>query len=136
MRVLETPWYADYVNYIVCGVFPPDLAPNQGKKFLADTRHYYWDEPYLYRLCIDGIHRRSVSNKEGQSILEHCHSSPYGGHTPFQKKATKVLQAGFYGPDLFKDARAFVLSCDACLRGATRCRSTTSLLWRYLMCGG
>ena len=98
MQTLEAPWYADYVNYLACGITPPELTFQQKKKFLADVKHFYWDEPYLFRLCVDGIHRRCVPKEETHSILFHCHSSPYGGHASFQKKATRVLQAGFYWP--------------------------------------
>jgi hypothetical protein len=39
-----------------------------------------WDEPYLFRVCSDGLLRRCVPTKEGIQIIERCHSSSYGGH--------------------------------------------------------
>ena len=50
------------------------------------------------------------------SILNHCHSSPYGGHFGANRTATKVLQSGFYWPTLFKDAHRTVATCDRCQR--------------------
>jgi len=48
--------------------------------------------------------------------LKCCHPSAYGGHASTSKAGAKVLQSGFYWPHIFRDARAFVLSCDPCQR--------------------
>ncbi|KAK6150578.1 hypothetical protein DH2020_015510 [Rehmannia glutinosa] len=34
------PWYADFVNYLVAGVLPPDLSSYQKMKFLHDVKFY------------------------------------------------------------------------------------------------
>ena len=78
-------------------------------------RHYFWDDPHLYKR-VDGIIRRYVPEHEQEQILRKCHSEPYGGHHAGDRTAHKVLQSGFYWPTLFKDARKFVLSCEECQR--------------------
>ena len=90
------PWYADFVNYLECGILPPELTYQQKKKFLSDVKHYFWDEPYLFRLGADGIHRRCIPEEEIDSIIRHCHSSPYGGHAAANKTVAKILQSGFF----------------------------------------
>ncbi|XP_073031172.1 uncharacterized protein [Primulina eburnea] len=60
----------------------------------------------------DGIIRRCIPAEEVSSILSHCHSGPTGGHVGASKTATKILQAGFYWPTLFKDAHSYVLNCN------------------------
>ncbi|XP_070020071.1 uncharacterized protein [Nicotiana sylvestris] len=45
-----------------------------------------------------------------------CHASPYGGHFGGIRIAAKVLESGLYWPTLFKDAHAWVKSCDECQR--------------------
>ena len=53
---------------------------------------------------------------EMNSILNHCHTLPCGGHFGGQRTTAKVLQSGFYWPSLFKDAHQFVSTCDKCQR--------------------
>jgi hypothetical protein len=64
----------------------------------------------------DNLLRRCVTGDEAQSILWHCHNSPYGGHYNGVRTATKILQSGFYWPTIFKDAHTHAQSCDSCQR--------------------
>ena len=110
------PWFADYVNYLVAKVVPPEFNYQQKKRFFAHLKHYYWEEPILYRHCADQVIRRCVPEDEMHSIMNHCHTLPCGGHFGGQRTAAKVLQSGFYWPSLFKDAHQFVSTCDKCQR--------------------
>jgi Integrase core domain/Integrase zinc binding domain len=112
----SVPWYADLANYLACGAIPIEFTYQQKKKFLSDAKHYFWDDPYLFKLGIDGIHRRCVPQSEVQFILAHCHSSSYGRHASTAKTTVKVLQVRFFWPTLFKDTRAYVVACDKCQR--------------------
>ena len=51
-----------------------------------------------------------------ESILIHCHFLECGGHFGGNRTVAKVLKSGFYWPSLFKDAHAFISSCDRCQR--------------------
>ena len=75
-----SPWYADFVNFIIAQVLPEDLDYHQKKRFLSLVKQYYWDEPYLFKLRNDQVIRRCVAEEEIPNILYHCHSSSYGGH--------------------------------------------------------
>ena len=88
----------------------------QKKKFFHDLKHYYWDDPYLFKRGSDGIFRRCIPENEVSNILNHCHSSSYGGHTSIQKTSFKILHSGFWWPSLFKDVHLFVSKCDQCQR--------------------
>ena len=72
-----TPWYADIVNFMVAGYVPPR---ENKKKLVYESRRHLWDDPYLYRVCADGLLRRCVPTAEGMRIIEKCHAAPYGGH--------------------------------------------------------
>ncbi|KAG7599394.1 Ribonuclease H-like superfamily [Arabidopsis suecica] len=110
------PWYADFVNYLICGEIPKSLDAYQKKKFFRDINHYYWDEPYLYKKGADGLFRRCIAEEEVQGVLEHYHGSAYGGHFATFKTVQKVLQAGLWWPSMFKDAHGFIAKCDPCQR--------------------
>jgi hypothetical protein len=71
------PWYANIVNYIVAGYIPLGVDK---KKIIRDSRLHLWDDPYLYRVCANGLLRKCIPAFETWKILERCHSSPYGGH--------------------------------------------------------
>uniref|UniRef100_A0A1S4C8B4 Integrase zinc-binding domain-containing protein n=1 Tax=Nicotiana tabacum TaxID=4097 RepID=A0A1S4C8B4_TOBAC len=60
----ETPWYADYVNFIASGVTPPEFTADHRRRFLHDVRFYMWDEPFLYKQCADQLVRRCVLEEE------------------------------------------------------------------------
>ena len=69
----------------------------QKKRFFSDLRHYFWDDPHLYKDGVDGVIRRYVPEHEQEHILRKCHSEPYGGHRAGDRTAHKVLQSGFIG---------------------------------------
>ncbi|XP_075504544.1 uncharacterized protein LOC142541982 [Primulina tabacum] len=110
------PWFAEIANFLAAGELPLDLTYHQRKKFLHDAKFYLWDDPFLFKRCADQIIRRCVTEEEAGTILEKCHSSPYGGHFGASRTATKVLQSGFYWPNFFKDSYTLVKSCDKCQR--------------------
>ncbi|GKD09785.1 reverse transcriptase domain-containing protein [Tanacetum coccineum] len=47
---------------------------------------------------------------------EHCHSGPTGGHHSASITERKVYESRFYWPSIFKDAKDYVMWCDACQR--------------------
>jgi len=110
------PWFADVANFLVTGIVPSELSSNQRKKLKRDSLDYYWDEPYLFKICNDGVIRRCVPEEEQMNILDACHSSPYGGHHGGARTASKVISYGFYWPILYKDASELVKRCDECQR--------------------
>ena len=95
------PWFTEIANYLAAEKKPVKFTGNDKRKFLRGARHYYWDEPYLYRSCKDGVFRRCVSESEIPGILFHCHGSSYAGHFTTFKTVSKILQAGFRWPIMF-----------------------------------
>ncbi|GJU13359.1 reverse transcriptase domain-containing protein [Tanacetum coccineum] len=110
----DEPWFADFANYLVAEVIPKGMTYQQKNKFFSDLKHYFWEEPYLFKVCSDGIIRRCVSGSETQTILDQCHYGPTGGHYGPNVTAKKVLDSGFYWPTIIKEAHTLVQLCEAC----------------------
>ncbi|CAN6562434.1 unnamed protein product [Malus baccata var. baccata] len=113
---INTPWFADLVNYLATGVVHPDFSVQQKKKFLSDVKYYFWDEPYLYKYCPDQIIRRCIPEVEQDSVLRFAHQYACGGHFGQKRTAEKILQSGLFWPTLFKDANNWCRACDRCQR--------------------
>ena len=109
---LQSPWYADIVNFLACVIMPPELSYQQRKKLRTDNRFYIWDDPLLFKRGADMIIRRCVPESEQSKILHECHASPYGGHFVGDKTAHKILKSGFYWPTIFKYCFEWVKLCD------------------------
>nr|GFA54849.1 reverse transcriptase domain-containing protein [Tanacetum cinerariifolium] len=112
----STPWFADFANYHAGKFIIKGMTTHQKQKFFKDARHYFWDDPYLFRTCLDQIIRRCVAGKEAIDILKACHSGPTGGHYGANYTAKKVFDSGFYWPTIYKDAFELVKRCDSYLR--------------------
>ena len=41
LAVKKSPWYVDFVNYVVSGIILRELSYHQMKKFLHDDKHYF-----------------------------------------------------------------------------------------------
>nr|GEY61468.1 reverse transcriptase domain-containing protein [Tanacetum cinerariifolium] len=110
----EDTWYADYLNYIVGKVVPPKWTPKRRKQFFSQVWNEFWDEPFTFRLCPNNVMRRCMAGNEILKILAQCHSGHTRGHHSTSITGRKVYEAGFYWPSIFKDAKDYVMKCDAC----------------------
>ncbi|GJW53748.1 reverse transcriptase domain-containing protein [Tanacetum coccineum] len=43
------PWFADFANYLVGDIIPKGMTYQQKNKFFSDLKHYFWEEPYLFK---------------------------------------------------------------------------------------
>ncbi|GJR48821.1 reverse transcriptase domain-containing protein [Tanacetum coccineum] len=84
---------------------------NSGEPWYAD-----YAKPYAFKLCSDNVMRRCVAGNKIHEILAHCHSGPTRGHHGMSITRRKVYGSGFYCPNIFKDAKDYVMRCDACQR--------------------
>ncbi|GJR47286.1 reverse transcriptase domain-containing protein [Tanacetum coccineum] len=78
------------------------------RNFFKDVKHYFWDDPYLFKICADQVIRRCVHGQEAVDILTSCHNGPTGGHHGANYTAKKVFDSGFYWPTIYRDAHDLV----------------------------
>ncbi|GJT97407.1 reverse transcriptase domain-containing protein [Tanacetum coccineum] len=60
----STPWFADIANYHAGNFIVEGMSSQQKKKFFKDVKHYFWDDPYLFRIGADQVIRRCVLRPE------------------------------------------------------------------------
>nr|GEW70064.1 reverse transcriptase domain-containing protein [Tanacetum cinerariifolium] len=108
----STPWFFDFANYHAGNFIVKGMSSQQKNKFFKDVKHYFWDDPFLFKICVDQVIRRCVHGKEAIDILKGCHNGPTGGHHGLNYTAKKVFDSGFYWLTIYRDAHNLVKSCD------------------------
>ncbi|XP_019261122.1 PREDICTED: uncharacterized protein LOC109239071 [Nicotiana attenuata] len=98
------PWYVDIANFLASGWLPHDLTHDQRRKLQSEVKSYFWDDPFLFKLCADSVIRRCVPEGEMASILSHCHDGVARGHYGGNRTAAKVMEADFFWTTLYRDA--------------------------------
>ncbi|GJR00195.1 reverse transcriptase domain-containing protein [Tanacetum coccineum] len=51
----STPWFADIANFHAGNFIIKGMSSQQKKKFFKDVKYYFWDDPYLFWICVDQI---------------------------------------------------------------------------------
>ncbi|GJY37963.1 reverse transcriptase domain-containing protein [Tanacetum coccineum] len=110
----DTPWFVDFSKYLVGDIIPKGMTYQQRNKFFSDIKNYFWEDPYLFKVCSYGMIRRCVSGPKTRSILDQCHHGPTSEHYGPNTTTKKVLDLGFYWPTIIKEAPTLVRLYEAC----------------------
>nr|GEZ71401.1 reverse transcriptase domain-containing protein [Tanacetum cinerariifolium] len=94
----STPWYANFANYHAGNFVVKGMPFQQKNKFFKDVKHYFWDDPFLFKVCADQVIRRCVQGQEVVAILKACHNGPTVGHHGPNYTAKKCLTLVSIGP--------------------------------------
>nr|GEV22430.1 reverse transcriptase domain-containing protein [Tanacetum cinerariifolium] len=78
MLAVVTPWFADFANYHAGNFVVKGMSSQQKSKFFKDVKHYFWDDPFLFKIYADQVIRRCVSGQEAIEILKAFHYEPTG----------------------------------------------------------
>nr|GEV21088.1 reverse transcriptase domain-containing protein [Tanacetum cinerariifolium] len=112
----STSWFADFANYHARNFVVKGMSSQHKNKFFKDVKHYFWDDPFLFKICADQVIRRCVHNQEAIDILKACHYGPTEGHHGLNYTAKKVFDSRFYWPTIYRDAQDLVKTYDVCQR--------------------
>nr|GEX51703.1 reverse transcriptase domain-containing protein [Tanacetum cinerariifolium] len=77
----STPWFADFANYQAGNFVVKGMSSQQKNKFFKDVKHYFWDDPFLFKVCADQVIRweKSRNVKKCLKIPSHfVRSLTYG----------------------------------------------------------
>lgn len=88
---------AHYANYIVAKYLPPRFTCQQKKKILYYLRHYFWDDPHLYKEGVDGIIRCCVPEHEQGKSYRNVTPKLMEGIMRETEVLTRYYNLGFIG---------------------------------------
>nr|GEV18212.1 reverse transcriptase domain-containing protein [Tanacetum cinerariifolium] len=73
----------DFANYLVEDIIPKGMTYQQKNTFFFDLKHYFWEEPYLFKVCSDVMERTMKRYR-----VNHRFSTSYHPQTSGQAKNT------------------------------------------------
>nr|GEU52150.1 reverse transcriptase domain-containing protein [Tanacetum cinerariifolium] len=82
----STLWFVDFANYHAGNFVVKGMSSQQKNKFFKDVKHYFWDDPFLFKICVNQVIRWCVA----ADILKACHNGPTKGHHSPNYTAKKV----------------------------------------------
>nr|GFA17159.1 hypothetical protein [Tanacetum cinerariifolium] len=87
---------AKALNYHAGNFLVKGMSTQQKNKFFKDVKHYFWEDPFLFKVCADQVIWRCVHGKKALEILKACHNEPTGRHHGANLTAKKGID--FMGP--------------------------------------
>nr|GEY80781.1 hypothetical protein [Tanacetum cinerariifolium] len=66
----STSWFADFANYHARNFVVKGMSSQQKSKLFKDVKHYFWDDPFMFKIYVDQVIRRCVSGQEAIEILK------------------------------------------------------------------
>ncbi|GKF26616.1 hypothetical protein Tco_0082510 [Tanacetum coccineum] len=118
------------------------MPTQQKRKFFKDVKHYFWEDPFLFKIYADQVIRHCVFSKEAHDILMACHDGPTGGHHGANYTARKVFDSGFFWPTILSTKMpmswlktATHASVKEKFHNGMRCHKIPSKFVKSLTCG-
>nr|GEU61921.1 hypothetical protein [Tanacetum cinerariifolium] len=79
----STPWFADFANYHARNFVINGMSSERKNKFFKDVKHYFWDDPFLFKICADQVIRRKVQ-------LNELHDQAYKNPLIYKEKTKRI----------------------------------------------
>ncbi|GJZ94724.1 hypothetical protein Tco_0666927, partial [Tanacetum coccineum] len=68
----NAPWFTDFANYHAGNFVIKGMSSQQKRKFFKDVKHYFWDDPFLFKICADQerIFKKKAKNDQTKHGME------------------------------------------------------------------
>nr|GEU89602.1 reverse transcriptase domain-containing protein [Tanacetum cinerariifolium] len=96
----STPWFAHFANYHAGNFVVKGMSSQQKSKLCKDVKHYFWDDPFLFKICFDQVIRRCVHDQEAIDTLKARYYGPIGGHhgPNYTAKKSPIIATSHHPP--------------------------------------
>jgi hypothetical protein len=71
--VATMPWFTNIVNFLVTKDLPAYWSAQDKIKFLSEVKNFYWDDPYMFKYCLDKIFQRCIPHNEVSNFIKFFH---------------------------------------------------------------
>ncbi|GJT77394.1 putative nucleotidyltransferase, ribonuclease H [Tanacetum coccineum] len=72
-------WCTDFANCLVGDIIPKGMTYQQKNKFFSDLKHYFREEPYLFKVLDSGFYRPTII-KEAHTLVRLCEACQKTGN--------------------------------------------------------
>ncbi|GJS64771.1 reverse transcriptase domain-containing protein [Tanacetum coccineum] len=69
----STPWFADFANYHAGKFVIKGMTSQQKNKFFKDVKHYFWDDPILFKILLISQKNLSIQDSIGPPSTKDAH---------------------------------------------------------------
>nr|GEX47683.1 reverse transcriptase domain-containing protein [Tanacetum cinerariifolium] len=66
----STPLFTDFANYHARNFVVKGMSSQQKNKFFKDVKHYFWDDPFRFKICADQVIRSYQYHPETSGQVE------------------------------------------------------------------
>lgn len=108
------PWYKNIVYYLKQMKCPEDLNDSQKRTLKIQESRYVLLKGDLYWKNRDGNLLFCLDVYQAQYVLRELHEGVCGGHFLAKTTTHKILNAGYYWLQVFKDCHTYIRKCEAC----------------------
>ena len=110
----ESNWTTPIASYLKNGVLPD--RREAVRKLKIQVARFILIKDVLYKRGFSHPYLRCLGVKEADYVMKEVHEGICGNHSGSRSLVHKLVRAGYYWPNMHKDAETYVKTCDKCQR--------------------
>ncbi|GKE61857.1 reverse transcriptase domain-containing protein, partial [Tanacetum coccineum] len=83
INIRNEPWFTDFANYLVGDIIPKGMTYQQKNKLFSDLKHYFWEEPFVFKVYSDVLDSRfywPTIIKDAHTLVRLCEACQKTGN--------------------------------------------------------